>query len=145
MKKYLNFSLIYAIIAMIGGIFYREVTKWNEFSGVTVLGKVHTHLFLLGMMLFLIVALFAENNNLHEQKSFNIFIYVYNIGVAITVVMMVVRGVLQVLNILLSSKVDAAISGIAGIGHILVGVGIILLLVALKNSKRLKNLYEKMS
>ena len=50
MKKYLNISLGYAIAAMLGGVFYREFTKWNEFTGVTTLGKVHTHLFLLGMI-----------------------------------------------------------------------------------------------
>ncbi|MEG0756372.1 MAG: DUF2871 family protein, partial [Oscillospiraceae bacterium] len=28
MKKYLNLSLIYAIAAMVGGVFYREFTKF---------------------------------------------------------------------------------------------------------------------
>lgn len=46
--------------------------------------------------------------------------------------MMMVRGITQVLNISLSNAGNAAISGIAGIGHILTGVGIILLLVSLK-------------
>ena len=62
MKKYLNISLIYAIAAMVGGVFYREFTKWNGFTGMTALGKVHTHLFLLGMLMFLIIALFAEHH-----------------------------------------------------------------------------------
>lgn len=53
MKKYLNFSLIYAIAAMVTGVFYREFTKWNGYTGVTTLGKVHVHLFLLGMMVYL--------------------------------------------------------------------------------------------
>lgn len=59
MKKYLNFAFAYAVLAMAGGVFYREFTKWNAFTGATALGKVHTHLFILGMFLFLIVALFA--------------------------------------------------------------------------------------
>lgn len=49
MKRYLNISLAYAIAAMAGGVFYREFTKYNSFTGVTSLGKVHTHLFLLGI------------------------------------------------------------------------------------------------
>ncbi len=81
MKKYLNISLIYAVAAMAGGVFYREFTKWNTFSGVTALGKVHTHLFLLGMLMFMIVALFARDRSLSKQKTFRIFTYVYNIGV----------------------------------------------------------------
>jgi len=42
-----------------GGVFYREFTKWNGFTGVT-LGKVHAHLFLLGMIVFLLVAPFSD-------------------------------------------------------------------------------------
>ena len=43
---------------MVGGVFYREFTKLNGYTGVTALGKVHTHLFLLGMVMFLIIAVF---------------------------------------------------------------------------------------
>lgn len=46
--------------------------------------------------------------------------------------MLLVRGVTQVLGLSLSSGASAAISGIAGIGHILTGVGIVTLLVSLK-------------
>ncbi|MGN0978436.1 MAG: DUF2871 domain-containing protein [Faecousia sp.] len=132
MKKYLNLSLIYAIAAMAGGVFYREFTKFQGFTGVTALGKVHTHLFLLGMLVFLVVALFAAHNDLTKIKTFRIFLWVYNIGVPLTSVMLLVRGVTQVLGLSLTSAASAAISGIAGIGHILTGVGIVLLLVSLK-------------
>ena len=70
MKKYINLSLIYAISGLLAGLFYREFTKWNGFTGVTTLGKVHTHLFMLGMFLFLLVALFAQNHDLEGQKVF---------------------------------------------------------------------------
>ena len=50
--------------------------------------------------------------------------------------MLVVRGIPQVLNIALSSGADAAISGIAGIGHILIGTGLILLLISLKKTAK---------
>lgn len=134
MKKYLNLSLIYAVFAMAAGVFYREFTKWNGFTGVTALGKVHAHLFFLGMMVFLLVALFSERHALKEQKSFRIFLWLYNIGVPLTAVMLAVRGVLQVLGTPLSAGTDAAVSGIAGIGHILTGAGLILLLVSLKKT-----------
>lgn len=136
MKKYLNISFIYAISAMAGGIFYREFTKFNDFSEVTVLGKVHTHLFILGMLVFMIVALFAANNNLKELKTFRSFICIYNIGVPLTAAMMLVRGITQVLNLSLTSAANAAISGIAGIGHILTGTGIVLLLISLKKTAK---------
>lgn len=135
MKKYLNISLIYAVAAMICGVFYREFTKMNHFTGVTALGKVHTRLFLLGMMVFLMVALFAGKLDFEKQKIFRVFMVVYNIGVSLMSVMMLVRGVIQVLNLPLSAGGSAAISGIAGIGHILVGTGIVLLIMSLKKAE----------
>lgn len=134
MKKYLNTAFIYAIAAMIGGVFYREFTKYNNFSDVTVLGKVHTHLFLLGMLVFLMVVLFSGQMNLAQDKLFRIFFCLYNVGVPLTAIMMVVRGVSQVLQLELSKGADASISGIAGIGHILTGTGLVLLLLSLKRN-----------
>ena len=137
MKKCLNISLVYAIAAMVGGVFYREFTKLNGFGGTTVLGKVHTHLFLLGMVVFLISALFcAHFKSLPERKTFKAFLCVYNIGVPLTAVMMAVRGVTEVLGTELSKGANGAISGIAGIGHIIAGTGIILLLLSLKSAAK---------
>lgn len=136
MKKYLNLSLVYAIAAMAGGVFYRKFTKLRGFTGVTALGKVHTHLFLLGMLVCLMVALFAERLDLMGVRSFRVFQWTYHIGVPLTAVMLLVRGITQVLGLTLSKGASAAISGIAGIGHILTGVGIILLLVSLKKAAK---------
>ena len=135
MKKYLNFSLIYAVAAMAGGVFYREFTKFNGFTGVTALGKVHVHLFVLGMLVFLLVALFADRMDLAGQKTFRLFLRLYNIGLPLTDVMMAVRGVTQVLGLSLSRGASASISGIAGIGHILTGVGLVLLTALKKAAK----------
>lgn len=134
MKKYINTSLIYAVAAMVGGVFYREFTKFNGFTERTALGTVHTHLFLLGMMVFLLVALFSENTKLEQDKLFRIFYCIYNIGVPLTAIMMTVRGVTQVLHLELSKGASASISGMAGIGHILIGTGIVLLLLSLKRN-----------
>lgn len=84
--------------------------------------------------MFLIIALFAEHHDLQKQKLFRVFLWVYNIGVPLTAVMLVVRGIAQVLNVSLSSAANASISGIAGIGHILTGVGLVLLLISLKKT-----------
>ena len=55
MKRCMNASLLYAILAMVGGVFYREFTKFNGFTAGTTLGVVHTHYFLLGMVFFLLL------------------------------------------------------------------------------------------
>lgn len=140
MKKYLKLSFIYAIAAMAMGVFFREFTRFNGFEGTTALGKVHTHLFLLGMFVFLITALFVGRlNDLEGLKTFRAFNIVYNIGVPLTAVMMTVRGITQVLGTELSKGASAAISGIAGIGHIITGTGIILLLLSLMKAARKDN------
>lgn len=132
MKKYLNISLVYAIAAMAGGVFYREFTKFQGYTGVTALGKVHAHLFLLGMLVFLVAALYAARYDLETVKTFRAFLWTYNLGVPLSAVMLLVRGVTQVMGMNLSAAADASISGIAGIGHILTGTGIILLILSLK-------------
>ena len=35
MKRYMNTALLYAVFAMAGGVFYREFTKFNGFTGKT--------------------------------------------------------------------------------------------------------------
>lgn len=136
MKKskllFINTAFTYALLAMVGGVFYREFTKFNAFTGNTALGVVHTHLFLLGMIFFLVAALFQMNVDLMSHKHFKKFYTIYNLGVAIMVIMLIVRGITQVQGLELSRGLDAAISGIAGIGHILVGIGMILYFMMLK-------------
>ncbi|EDS73229.1 DUF2871 domain-containing protein [Anaerofustis stercorihominis] len=132
MKRLLNTSFMYAILAMIGGVFYREFTKYNGFTGVTMLSKVHAHLFMLGMIVFLVILLLNDKFDIISLGKFNIFYIIYNLGVLITSVMLAVHGVIQVLNVNISKALVSAISGIAGIGHIFVGVGILLLFFMLK-------------
>ena len=54
---------------------------------------------------------------------------------ALSVFMMLLRRTLEVIGLPLSSALDAYISGIAGIGHILLGTGLILLFVSLRKAK----------
>lgn len=133
MKRYMNPAVIYAILAMVGGVFYREFTKFNGFTGVTALGKVHVHYFLLGMVLFLLLLLLEKNFSFTKASTERILV-AYHIGLNLTVVMLVVRGVTQVLGTPLSSGMDAAIAGIAGIGHIVLGVSLLLLLLQVKRA-----------
>ena len=54
---------------------------------------------------------------------------------ALSVFMMLTRRTLEVIGLSLSSALDASISGIAGIGHILLGTGLILLFVSQRKTK----------
>ncbi len=132
MKKMLNISFVYFWLAMVGGVFYREYTKYSDFSGQTVLGYIHTHLFALGVLFFLILALFCKDSLLVKNKSFKKFLIMYNIGLPFMVIMMLVRGIIQVQELEVSSAINGMISGFAGISHILVMVALIFLFIALK-------------
>ena len=133
MKRYMNLALLYAVLAMVGGVFYREFTKFNGFTGKTTLGVVHAHYFLMGMVFFLLLLLLEKSFSFTGAKTGRILV-AYQIGLNLTAVMFVVRGVTQVLGTALSSGMSAAISGIAGIGHILLGISLVLVLVQIKRS-----------
>lgn len=106
---------------MIGGVLYREFTKLNGFTAWTTLFVVHTHYFILGVMFFLILGLVYFKPNRA--------VLFYNFGLNLTAIMLVVRGIVQVLDL---NVVSAVISSIAGIGHIVLGVSLILILLDIK-------------
>ena len=133
MKRYINSALVYAILAMAGGVFYREFTKFNGYTTKTALGVVHTHYFLLGMVFFLLLLLLEKNFSFTGAKTGRVLL-VYHIGLNLTAVMFLVRGIVQVLAPTISSSMNAAISGMAGIGHILLGTSIVLLLMQIQRS-----------
>ena len=133
MKRCMNASLLYAILAMVGGVFYREFTKFNGFTAGTTLGVVHTHYFLLGMVFFLLLLLLEKSFSFMGTQTKRV-LTAYQVGLNLTAVMFVVRGVPQVLGTELSTGMNAAISGIAGIGHILLGISMVMLLLQVRKS-----------
>ena len=132
MKKYMNAALAYSLVAMAGGVFYREFTKFNGFMGKTTLGVVHTHYFVLGMVFFLLLLLLEKNFSFTQKKTGKA-LSAYHIGLNLAGVMFLVRGIPQILGMELSTGMNAAISGMAGIGHILLGVSMVLILLQIKN------------
>lgn len=133
MKRYMNAALLYTIFAMVGGVFYREFTRFTGFTEKTALSVVHTHYFLLGMVFFMLLLLLEKNFDFTGTNTKRVLV-VYHIGLNLTAVMLLARGVIQALRVPLSPGMDAAISGIAGIGHILLGVSLVLLLVQVKRN-----------
>lgn len=132
MKKIAKTTFIYAIAAMIFGIIYREGSKFLELTTRTNWSIVHTHLFVLGMLFFLIVLLIEKNFNITKDKKFNMFYIIYNTGLILTTIMLWVRGIAQITNNV-PTMYDKMISGVSGIGHILLGVGIVLFFILLVN------------
>ncbi len=127
MKRYVNAAMLYAILAIAGGVFYREFTKFNGFTAKTTLSIVHTHYFLLGMVFFLLLLLLEKCFTFTDAKT-NRLLVAYHAGLNLTMALFVVRGILQVLGVTISDTISTAASGIAGIGHILLGISLVLLI-----------------
>ena len=125
---YAAFASMVAGVA--SGLFYREFTKLNDFpeGASTQLGLVHTHLLTLGFVVLLIVLLLEKQFALSQSRLFGWFFWTYIAGLVLTSAMMVWHGCLTVLG-LESSKM---IAGIAGLGHMLLTAGMILLFLALR-------------
>lgn len=133
-KRFANLAFIYAIAAMVFGVFYREFTKFNNFDGNTNLSVMHTHYFILGMIFFLVLMLAEKSLNFSKQSKVGLFVITYQVGLNITELGFLARGLTQVWGTELSKGVNAAISGVAGIGHIILGVSMVLLFIRIKKS-----------
>ena len=68
MKRYLNEALLYAVLSLVGGVFYREFTKIHGFVKKTTLEVVHTHYFILGMIVLLLLLLLSDSGT--RNRSF---------------------------------------------------------------------------
>ena len=127
MRKIYVAAHVYMILGLVSGLYYRELTKLNDFTGDSQLGLVHTHLLALGMLFFLLVLALEKAFTLTAGKLFDPFFWVYNGGLALTVGAMLVRGTLTVLG----HRPGAALDGIAGLGHIVLTVGLVFFFINL--------------
>lgn len=129
MKKLYYAAGTYAMLGLAGGLFYRTLTHAQDFTGETQLAVVHTHLLVLGMVVMLVLLALEKVFQLSAQKSFNVFFWLYNIGVVITVGMQTTFGTMTVLE---GSKPDSPMmNGISGLGHMFLTAALISLFVAL--------------
>ncbi|GLU88706.1 DUF2871 domain-containing protein [Agromyces sp. NBRC 114283] len=130
MNRLFTAAVVYLVLGLGSGLFYREFTKANDFveGGATQLSVVHTHLLTLGFLAMLIVLALEKAFTLSASPLFGWFFWVYNAGVLLTSAMMVWHGSLTVLG----QESNAAIAGIAGLGHIVVTAGLVLLMMALR-------------
>ncbi|MGY0021251.1 DUF2871 domain-containing protein [Streptomyces sp. cg35] len=130
MRKSYYAAHVYMIVGVVSGLFYREFTKAEDFHGDTQLALMHTHLLALGMLVFLIVLGLDKVFQLSGTRLFTAFFWFYNAGLAISTAMMGVHGILTVLG-RDEDHIAEAVPLTAGLGHILLAVGLVLLFVLL--------------
>ncbi|WP_417221165.1 DUF2871 domain-containing protein [Arthrobacter sp.] len=135
MLRLLYTSFTFAIVGVFSGLFYRELTKAHDFTdrSATQLPLVHTHFLVLGFMVLLIVMVLERVFHLSAAapKLNTWFYWIWTIGVLVTGGMMLVKGTLAVLG---SDASSPALAGIAGMGHMLLTAGIVLLFLALRKA-----------
>lgn len=129
MRRLYYASFAYLVAGVLSGLFYREFTKLNDFpeGGSTQLGLVHTHLLTLGFIVLLIVLVLEKLFTLSRSKLFGWFFWLYNAGVVLTAAMLTWHGMLTVLG----RESSKMIAGIAGTGHMLLTLALVLLFLAL--------------
>lgn len=165
MKKYLKLALVFLIIGALGGVFYREFTKFMipdylVFARTTSLAFVHVHFLVLGFILSLVFALLNKVLDIKLSKLNKVGFILFIVGLSLTGFMMLLRGSFEVQGIYNyylsyprgemiiqgdwlkyaftenSKAVSSAFAGVSGIGHVLLGTSIVLLVLDfLKQSK----------
>ncbi|GAB3697107.1 DUF2871 domain-containing protein [Corynebacterium nasicanis] len=135
MKTLYHLALTWLILGLISGVFYREWTKLAGFEGATQLSTLHTHMLTLGVIVHLLLLALDRGFALTAHRLFSASVWVYNGGLALTVILMTVRGLVQV-DGGEPPLPDAAISGMAGLGHIVLAVGLGMLFKVLGDQLR---------
>ncbi|MDO5723551.1 MAG: DUF2871 family protein [Flaviflexus sp.] len=120
-------AAIYTALGLLGGLGYREITRGVDLDSFTQLSVVHTHLLILGTVLSLIFMILEELYGFARGRLFTAFFWVYNLGVALSTVMMTVIGIRQVSG----AEHSKALAGISGTGHILITAGFIMFFILL--------------
>lgn len=127
-RTFYRSAVAWTAIGLAGGLGYREITKTNDFHGLTQLGVVHTHALVLGTTFFLLMLVLRRVGLLAAGRAASALPIAWNAGLAITVTMLSVKGFGQVTG---ASWADAkAIAGISGLGHMTLTAALICLLVA---------------
>ncbi|WP_305094121.1 DUF2871 domain-containing protein [Prescottella sp. R16] len=129
-KILVNSAFGYAVAGLASGLYYRELTKAQDFDGPTQLSVVHTHFLVLGVLFLLIVAIFERLFVLSANPLYRWFSVTFHAGLILTVSMQLVHGTMQVFG----KEASAAISGIAGIGHVLLTVAFVVFFLTLRSA-----------
>lgn len=127
MKKLFYSASFYMILGLLFGVFYREFTKANNFTGITQLATLHTHTLILGMFFFLIVLTLEKVFSLSSNKNFGKWIAFYHISLLGVLATMTIRGIYQVKSMDL-----VGLNYIAGLTHTLYAIAIVWFFILLK-------------
>lgn len=129
-KRDIDFAIGYAIAALVIGVLYRELGKYGLLQMPETVGRIHGHLLSLGTLFLLLLAALDQLFDFGKEKGADSAFWIYQAGLVLSALMMFVRGWVGILN----GPINAALSGIAGIGHLLLAVGLVWMLFVLRKA-----------
>lgn len=139
----LGTALSFLFMGLIGGVFYRELTKFYAFDLPSHLGKIHPHLLVLGFLLLTLLYLVTKNYKENEIQDLKKSLYIYVTGLVFTAINIVLYGIFDVVGENNPSVNLAMLDGLSGLGHIVLAIGLVLLLKNIFSIERNKNLISQ--
>ena len=131
-KKMFTSAAVWTTLGLASGLFYREFTRQREFTGFTQLAVAHTHALALGTILLLVALALTKVFGLDADRRLRWFLLFWNVGLALTFAMMLVKGSLQVLGAELADS--PMIAGMSGLGHMILTGSFVLFFLILRRS-----------
>lgn len=127
-------AAVWTALGLASGLGYRELTRQLAYTGDTQLAVAHTHALALGTTMMLIFLALVKVFALDADRRLRWFLWVYNIGLAITFGMLNAKGILQVLGSPMATS--KALAGISGLGHMTLTAAFVLLFLILGRAIR---------
>lgn len=118
------------IMGLAGGVFYREATKYFAYTAKTHLSVLHVHTLVLGFLFLTLMYLFVRKDSEALMPRIIRPLHLYLTGLVLTVVSMLAFGMME-LAANATPVYVAALSGVSGIGHLLLGSGLVWMLINL--------------
>lgn len=128
-------AITFLIMGLIGGVFYREFTKFYAFNSPSHLGKIHVHIIVLGFIFSILQYLLIKDKIKININSIKKPFYFYAVGLTFSVVNMIVIGIYEVVSKEKEIISRAVLDGTSGLGHIVLGLGIVWLFIKIYKLK----------
>lgn len=143
-KNILAISFASLIMGLGFGAFYREFTKFYNFTDPTHLSKIHPHILVLGFIFFLFLFLISKDYDVQNIKKLGKDIKIYLAGLIITIISMLTIGLWEVVGLNQNNIYLKAFEGISGLGHIILAFAMVkVLLLIIKNEMSKETYLQK--
>lgn len=134
-KNLLDISFSSLVMGLGLGAFYREFTKFYNFTGPGHLSKVHPHILILGFVFSLFLYLISKGYGLASIKKLGGNIKIYLTGLYLSLISMLAIGLWEVVGSL-NSNYLRAFQAIGGLGHIIIAFAMVrIVLLLIKNDQ----------